>query len=899
MVNKHFVHLCIVIFSLFYLCGHAQEFLPELKENTTLTIADYEAAFMKWSEDKDLDVEKGWKWHARWLEEQIRRSSSQGRLPDYNQLFSSAMEISALKNNVVNRSRGAFVPVGPRDFPRVPGGYLFHGMGRINTVEFHPSDSLTFWVGVAQGGVWKTNDGGKSWQPLTDDLPIIRISDIAADPSNPDILYAAIGDYAYVGVALDTDGRKRNTHYGLGVYKSMDGGMSWLPTGLTFDQLDGDASLIRRVFVHPIDGDKLVAAGISGVYTSDDGGQSWEKKLDEVMADIERHPRNPDILYASSHNVDDLGIGRPGIWKSVDGGANWIELNSGITSDDAQRIELAIAPSAPDTVYAIVCNDNGGFFGLFRTTDAGESWSLRSDNPNVLHWYVGNNRSGQGLYDLAIVVNAEDPDIIYTGGINMWGSEDGGLTWKRGSHWLPDLGASLHADHHYYDYNPLDNHYYICHDGGIHRTDEIDLFTVEETNEFGFEFSTEWEDLSAGMEISSFYRLDVSPLVADHIIAGAQDNSTFVMRDTTWYNVVLGDGMDCLFHPANPDIVYASTQGGRLTRSMDGGINFNGSLTNPILETGAWTTPFEADPADPDGLYTAFGNVYHSLDRGETWEQLTDVPSLPGSQWIIPASTLTISPSNPNRFYYAQRIYPTLGVNGKLWTSPDHGETVLNITSGLPDSLFITASAVSDISDETVWVTFGGFAEGLKVFRSDDAGTTWNNESLNLPNIPVNAIEFLPGSLNNEIYIGTDVGVYVKNDLMTEWELYSDGLPNVIITDIEIDTDQNELYVSTFGRGIWKSDLAILSNTTDQDIPIVQMEIFPNPGNGTFYIEFNHTGLTGELNLEVFDVRGRLVSNRSIESGGSDHIQLELSPGLYFVRLRSDIGSTVRRLIIE
>ncbi len=175
---------------------HAQDFIPRDKEKTDLT--NRHQSWHEWSVNKDLDQEVGWKWYGRWLEEQVQRSTSTGAWPEQAELFHAAEEVAALKNSNINRTNSAWVPVGPSQFPTIPGGRLFKGMGRINTVAFHPTDSNTLWVGVAQGGVWKSTNGGQSWRPLTDDLPILRISDIAIDYFDPDIIYISIGDYAYL-----------------------------------------------------------------------------------------------------------------------------------------------------------------------------------------------------------------------------------------------------------------------------------------------------------------------------------------------------------------------------------------------------------------------------------------------------------------------------------------------------------------------------------------------------------------------------------------------------------------------------------------------------------------------------------------------------------------------------
>ncbi|MCB0588953.1 MAG: hypothetical protein KDD06_26930, partial [Phaeodactylibacter sp.] len=408
-----------------------------------------------------------------------------------------------------------------------------------------------------------------------------------------------------------------------------NGGQSWEPTGLAFDQTGRDGSLTRRVIVHPENGQRLVAAGLFGIKTSEDGGNTWNTITDEMIWDIERHPDDPNVLYASTAYVRNLDAGSAGIWKSTDFGQNWTELEAGIPATGAaQRIELAISPSNPDYVYALACSMNRGFYGLFRTTDGGDNWEERSDSPNILHWYSGSGSGGQGTYDLTILVHPDDPDRIYTGGINLWGSEDGGLTWRMASYWAGSPSRqSIHADQHFLAYNPLDNKFYACNDGGVSRADEIVLGSEDAAQNYNtYSFQTQWEDIAGGMQISSFYRLGLSRANPGDLITGAQDNSTWIKQNGNWKSVIGGDGMEGLIHPENPDIIYGSYQYGSIAMSINGGDDFF-TISNNIPaennERAAWTTPFMLEPGNPDVLYVAYTNLYRSPNGGSSFQQLS------------------------------------------------------------------------------------------------------------------------------------------------------------------------------------------------------------------------------------------------------------------------------------
>ena len=904
-MEKYFYGL--VAFFLFSLSGNGQspDFLQNIsrQEGEPLRIQHLEAAFDNWAAQRDLSQEKGWKWYARWLEEQAVRAGGDGSFGNQEPLFRAAVEKVAMEQNRIAQRSPGWMPAGPDDYATIVTSYIIRGMGRINCITFHPTDPNTFWVGVAQGGIWKTTNSGESWLPLDNGLPILRISDIAVNPNNPDEMYVSVGDYAYLGVALDLDDRKRHTHYGIGVYKTTNGGQNWEPTGLTFDQTGRDGSLTRRVFVHPENGQRLVAAGLFGIRTSEDGGDTWATISDEMIWDIERHPTDPNTLYASTAYVRNLNAGTAGIWKSSDFGASWTELNTGIPpTNEVQRIELAISPSNPGYVYALACSRNRDFYGLYRTIDGGDSWELRSTSPNVLHWYGGDGGGGQGTYDLTILVHPEDPERIYTGGINIWGSEDGGQNWRPASYWVGGGGRqSIHADQHFLAYNPLDNKYYGCNDGGVSRTDEIILGSEDAAQNInGYFFETDWEDIAGGMQISSFYRLGLSQANPGDLIAGTQDNSTWLKKDGNWTGIIGGDGMEGLIHPENPNILYGSSQFGNISGSFDGGNTFY-SLSNNIPagneERAAWTTPFMLEPGNPDVFYVAYTNLYRS-EGGGTFQKLSNFP-VPG----LPTSSFAVSPADKDYIYLAHRIYHSLGQPSYMWRTRNGGNTWENVTEGLPEDLYFTYVIAGYDDPNQVWVTVGGFSEGMKVFRSDDGGDNWQNRSLNLPNIPVNCIVQDPNSLLNGVYIGTDIGVYYLNDDMDEWELYSDGLPNVIVSELEILSSEGKIYAATFGRGIWEGNT--VDETVDVDSPrfdVLSAKVSPNPNKGVFQLEMEGLPSAGTFQVEIVDIKGRRVLERreaATSSRFSGQYELELPYGMYFLRVTMGKQRKVVKLIVE
>ncbi len=873
---------------------------------------DLQAQYYEWAASHDLDSTKGWKWYARWAHDMESRLNGDGTIPHANLLYEGAVQVSRMKQQSPASRQANWSPTGPDDLPFSPDPNDIFGMGRVNTIAFHPTDSNTFWAGVAQGGLWKTTNHGQSWLPLTDDLPILRISDIAVDPQHPDTMFISVGDYAYLGISLDLDDRNRHTHYGIGVYKTTDGGATWTPTGLNFQQMQRDGSLTRRVFIDDTDANELVAAGIHGLWKSYNGGDTWTQKLDSLIWDIERDPTQPNTLYASSGYVHTLQSGAAAILKSVDFGETWTVLNTGIPAREVQRVEIAISSNDPNYVYALGCDLEDGFHSLWRSTDGGNSWMTRSsyaqDSVNILHWGTGRKAiGGQGTYDLVLLVDPNDKQRVTVGGVNLWGSADGGQTWGAVSYWQGRYGPSVHADQHFLTVNPLDQFFYLCNDGGVSRTKAIQIGSWDSvfTNP-NYNWPTQWEDISSGLQIRSFYRVGISEGNPDLLVAGAQDNGTaFKDQSGNWTNATGGDGMNCLLHPTDPDIMYTSSQYGNLYRSTDGGQFFDW-LSRDIRITnndqGEWTTPFQLMPGDPSRMIAGFGQVWLSDNAGDNWRVASNFSPMQGALVSSPASALRVAPSDTQTFYVAKRIYHSFNQPSELWRTHDGGKNWTNITAGLPDSLYITSLTVDDDDQFRIWVCIKGFTNGVKVFQSINGGDTWQNISLNLPNISTNCIVHEPGSPVNTVYVGMDVGIFYYSDTSSAWTLYADGLPNVVVSDLDINLTTGKLHAATFGRGAWVSDLAGVAASVEKKIlDDASITLYPNPNHGTFKLGIKNLTVPS-VNVEIVDIMGRPVYQsllRSISGSLEEAIDLELGYGLYFLKVSHEKATRVVRFVVK
>jgi len=795
------------------------------------------------------------------------------------------------------KGQDEWVPLGPL------GEENLAGTGRINSMYFHPSDTNIWYICVAQGGIWKTVNAGASWISISGDLPILRTSSMVVDPSNPDIMYVALGDYAYLGHNLLANENKRNSHYGLGIYKTRNGGINWIPTALTFDQLDFEGTLISKIIIHPLHTDSLIAVGESGAYITADGGASWQQTSSKLFWSLQNDAANPDVLFASTGYVHSYGVGEAGIMKSEDFGQTWTEIKTTIPKTGVvQRIELAIAPSDNQVVYAIACDTIGGFYGFYKSVNAGLSFSQVLTNQykyNILNWEFDATQGGQGRYDLSICVDRYDKEHVLIGGINIWQTHDGGMSFNPVTFWrLNYYNQSLHSDIHEIQQHPTNNSIFACHDGGISRS--FKLYDEEPDSLLNSKVNTEWVNYTKGLNITSFYRLSINEFNTKEKIAGAQDNSTVFTDGSTFSNLSGGDGMESAFIDEQ-DYRYSSSQYGTIyTFQMSGGIPYyQGRLINPIDELGEWTTPMMVANNE---LYVLYENLYSYIGRYSTGKYSEFIDTKDG--YPRTGTALDIEKSNGNRIYLAKRGYASVGIQNQIWTSPDKGNNWIDIGAGLPRNYYPSYIEMSQLNPNKVWISFSAFDSLNKVFYSEDAGKNWVNITLNLPNIPVNCIAHQEDG-TNLIYAGTDNGVYYLKKGSSTWEYYSHSLPKVIVSELEIDTTSHTLVAATFGRGLWEVGLVDYDSVHIGLESLVfrntELYVYPNPTRSQLEITGNFT-LTSDAELKLIDITGKVVYQETLHPDGggtmAKHLDIStLKPGEYFVLLTSNTERKSTRFI--
>ncbi|MBL7958144.1 MAG: T9SS type A sorting domain-containing protein [Flavobacteriales bacterium] len=789
-----------------------------------------------------------------------------GRFPEADALLKATTEYSRQQaRSRVGRPKNAsnWMEVGPTTFEFAG----FGGIGRVNCMAFHPSEPLTFWVGTPAGGIWRTTDGGGSWSTTTDELPVLGVSDIAIDPSNPDVLYIATGD-AETALVVPSSTKS------IGVVKSVDGGETWTATGLTMEV--SAQKLIGRLLIHPDDPEVLWAAASDGVWRTTNGGQTWTNMNGGWFIDMELQPGTPNVILASTLS----NTGNAQIMRSADGGLTWSTVTA---FQGVNRIALGVSPAAPGLVMA-VCADTyglGGLEGVYVSNNGGQSFVQTVDGDCFNNMLIRTNDAsgcgGQGVFDLACGISPVNASERWIGGVNLWLTTDAGASWNLNSMWTtnpmhnPDGIPFLHSDKHALMHHPLaPNVVYAASDGGIHVTNNL---------------GATWYDRTPGLGISQMYKVGISATAPDVMLCGLQDNGLKQVDGGEWREIMPGDNMECIIDPEEPQVQYSCALTGLLYRTTDDWANrtliadnipgFSAYMQQYGFGPGAWVTPFAMDPQDNQVLYIGFKQLWCSANRGDDWSLV------PGLQTGSHLRHVAIAPSDPQMIYAS--TYDTLFKR----TGSDWSAIPVGIITGNPSNA-ISGIAVSDIDSQRLWVTLSGYDAQRKVYSSDDGGLSWVSMTGTLPNVPVNCIAHEPGTASS-LYLGTDIGVFQWLESEGDWEPFDNGLPNVQVNDLEIAPSNGTIVAATFGRGLWRSNLASWVSAPDAVGPEAAFIVAPNPAQHAVTITLRRPQ---QARMEVLNALGECVSAHAF-TGTSAVIDLgQLSPGTYLIRMHgaSDAG---------
>ena len=795
--------IVIFLFTIHFVT-YSQTWVNKDEQKSQKTFQQFKSSFEEAWKNKPYERGKGYKPFKRWEYKWEHRLNADGSFPAAGFALSEYNKFKK-RNPSVSRAVGSWENLGPNS---TTGGYA--GTGRINSVAFDPVNSDIIYVGSAGGGLWKSVDGGSSWTAKTDLIGSLGVSAILVDPVNTSIIYIATGD----GDAAD--------NYSIGVLKSTDGGNTWNTTGLNWASSSG--YLVRAMEMDPDDNTKIALASNGGIYRTTNSGTSWVLEQSGNFYDIKFKPlANANIAYACTNSI---------IYKSIDDGNTWASAH---TITGSQRMTLAVSQDNAAYVYALSANNTDyGLKAVYASTNSGDSFSSKASSPNLLGWNAdGSDSGGQGWYDLIITADPNNASTVHVGGVNHWKSTDGGSNWSIVSTWNGSGGVqTVHADKHVFGWQGTS--LWEGNDGGIY----------ESTNG-----GSSWTDRTGNLIISQMYRVGISEL-DNKVMAGLQDNGSKMRSNlNTWSDKIGGDGMDCAINPGNANILYGSLQQGSIKRSTNGGsswANISSNITGgqPI---GSWVTPYVLDPILPSTIIAGYTDLYKSIDQGDTWTTL-------GSSFGIGKMTfIDISSSNSSYIYAgnSSNLRRTIdgGANWQTMTVPGSSTSMVK---------------VSPLDPNTIFAVRQGYSGGSKVFKSTNGGATWTNISGSLPNIPANCIA-IHNDGEETLYLGMDVGVYYKNNSVADWTLINTALPNVVVSEIEIKESSNELYIATFGRGLWKNGtvgqtnycetptnlMASPSDFTEIGITWTAPSVIPTNGYEWAYNSINSIPTTTNFTIET------------------------------------------------
>ncbi len=744
--------------------------------------------------------------------------------------------------------------------------------GRVTDIEVPEDQAETYFVGTASGGVFKTTNAGNSWVPIFDDQQMLSIGDIEISKSNTNTIWVGTGEVNAGGGSLAYDGD--------GIYKSEDGGNTWEVKGLP------DVGSISKIVIDPNDDDMVLVGGMGplfkndsnrGVYKTTDGGDTWEQKLfvsdSTGIIDMVMHPTNGNIVYAAAWErirrpqYRQYGGETSGIYRSLDGGENWTELTSGlpVLPSEKGRISLAIATSNPQVLYARYADRDGSIQGVYKTTNGGDTWvTMNSTSLNDVgfHWWFR-----------GIVVDPTDENTIYNVDFVVQKSIDGGNTWS-------NAFVDVHVDQHALTFNPgVPGEVLLGNDGGFYKSpDGGNSWEKEET-----------------LPITQFYRIFVED--ENTIYGGAQDNST--MRTLSgsvgdWQIITGGDGFQPLVDPLDSDVIYALSQYGGIVKSTNGGASFF-PATNGISfsDRKNWDTPITFDPQNSQILYTGTQRVYKTVNGAGNWTAISpDLTNGPGGGNLNfgTITSINVSSEDSNLIYVGTD-------DGNVWRTDDGGANWLNLSAGLPNR-WVTKVETEYTSgfEDNVYVTFSGYRYGESlghVFYSEDRGNSWQDITTNLPDLPINDLEYYP-SVFGTVFIATDAGVFYTSFPGGDWIPLDVGLPTVPVTDLYADdTAPFYLYAGTYGRSIYR---ALIQEVGVEEFDATIFSVYPNPSKERITIE---TKFSMEGDITLYSSLGTQVLFENFSGKSKTFSVSHLQSGLYFVTLSSGKRSVSKKLLIQ
>ena len=697
--------------------------------------------------------------------------------------------------------------------------------GRVADIEGIPGNPNIVYVGSASGGVWKTANGGVTWEPIFDDQPVASIGDMALEPGNPDVIYVGTGE----------SNVRNSVSFGNGVYRSTDGGNSWSHLGLE------ETRYISRIVIDPKNPAVVYVGALGhiygpnderGVYRSEDRGESWSRVcfLDNHhgVADMDINPENPNILYAAFWHFErkpwtfTSGDEKGGVFRSVDGGRSWKKLTEGLPKLMG-RIGVKVSPSNPDVVYVIAESNEGT---LFRSEDKGDHFRQMSERRDIV---------SRGFYYADVRIDPRDANVVYAAASRLFVSLNAGKDFER-------ISDSTHVDFHSLWIDPENpQRMWQGQDGGIAVSTDR---------------GKTWDNVN-NFPLGQFYQIYADNRLPFYYTGGGlQDNGTwfgpsrtrepFGIMNDDWRMISFGDGFYIVAHPEDPELFLTESQGGSIVRTDMRTREQQSVSPQPYGAGGGpasllpyrfhWNAPIIPCPHDDNTVYFAANVVFKSTDFGMSWEKISGdlTTDDPGKQMTAGGPVWT---ENTTAEYHCTII--SLAESpvqpGVLWAGTDDGNlnvtmdgggvwrNVVGAVPGIPDRSPVSHVEPSRSSAGMAYCAFDRHGwDDFKpyIYLTTDFGRSWTDITGNLPEEGYIWVVREDPRNPNVIYVGTELGLYVSLTRGEEWfPLHMENLPSVAVHDILVHPRDNDLILGTHGRGIWIFDnISALQELSEENL---------------------------------------------------------------------------------
>ncbi|WP_299522762.1 T9SS type A sorting domain-containing protein [Winogradskyella sp.] len=789
--------------------------------------------------------------------------------------------------------------------------------GFVNKILIHPTNSLIMFATAQGGGIYKSTNGGTSWTIIH---PTATTGyDVEFKPGDPNTVYASgnnffrsvdggvsfvpednsginpngLEDWTQEFVSGENEWRRSNSNQNNTVTPRTGSAMGWFQTN--------NFSQSTRLVSPSMNLSSAVNPQVKFSYTQ----VSWAGDIDELRVLYKTSVSSSwvELAHYTAEVIswEDITLNLPNTttdyYVAFEGVSNYAR---GVTLDDisveadnlgvvfSEGFEfipgkmsvgtkmIGVSDADPTVVYVLEAEQNiyGSFF---KSSDSGANFTEYDHFSNNYFGYdsFGNDSRGQAPRDMDIVVNPNDANDVHIAGINTWRSTDGGSNFSITSQWVPGNASSQNIGYCHADVDIMlfagtgaNTELIVGTDGGIFRAENP---TVVNSNYY--------TDLTPGMGIRQFYKIGISQTDPVVVTGGSQDNGTSVLRaDGLWRDWLGADGMEGFVDKNNSQTMYGTTQFGGLYKTLNGGQDL-ASITSPA-GSGFWNwiVPFEQDPTVDNTIYVAYDQIYKSIDGGTSWISISP-------NFGTNIDHFKIAPSNNNRMY--------LAINGSFWHTTNGGGNWIQSSLNLSGA-WINEIAVHPTDPDKVVIAT---TNNEKVYLSTDGALSWASIRWDLPNFSSQALAWQDNG-EDGLYVGMNYGVYyTDNTLGNTWVPFNNGLPNVRINELEINTADNRIYAATYGRGLWRSNV-YNSTLSVSDLEFNDLLMFPNPAAGEVNLKWNKLE---DVSIRIYDAQGKIVFyGKKVNLFNEFKIDMSsLDSGLYFVKLNSNNGEITKKLILE